>query len=271
VSHISHWELSNWNTCPFYHKLMHIDKLSAFKDNEYFAFGRAVHNTCERLFEDRKHSLTSDDESAERLYPKQTPEFFEEDFLKELKEAKKTKNPLDKELVFSLREQGKKVVPLVMEATVEQFGEFEIISAEEKLFEPIHDLDFPYDFKGRLDLVLKTSDGKYHIIDWKTCSWGWDARKKSDRMTTYQLTYYKHYFAQKHNIDPEDIETYFALIKRTAKQNNVEFVRITSGEKKTENAIGFLTNALWNVKNKNYIKNKLSCGRCDFSKTKHCP
>ena len=29
---------------------------------------------------------------------------------------------------------------------------------------------------------------KYHI-DWKTCSWGWDSRKKSDKMIT-TLTLY---------------------------------------------------------------------------------
>ena len=32
-------------------------------------------------------------------------------------------------------------------------------------------------FKGFIDLVVKTPDGKYHIIDWKTCSWGWDAQR----------------------------------------------------------------------------------------------
>ena len=62
-----------------------------------------------------------------------------------------------------------------------------------------------YNFKGYIDLVLKTKDGKYHIIDWKSCSWGWDARRKADIMTTYQLTLYKHYFAIKHNIKPENI------------------------------------------------------------------
>ena len=59
MPHISHWELNNWNTCPFYHKLMHIDKIDKFTDNEYFAFGRAVHNTCEKLFQDKKFSSLS--------------------------------------------------------------------------------------------------------------------------------------------------------------------------------------------------------------------
>ncbi len=57
------------------------------------------------------------------------------------------------------------------------------------------------DFKGFIDLVIKTPDGKYHVIDWKTCSWGWDMKKKTDKMMAYQLSFYKNYFAKKHNID----------------------------------------------------------------------
>jgi hypothetical protein len=89
-------------------------------------------------------------------------------------------------------------------------------------------------------------------------------------MVTYQLTLYKHYFAKKYDINPDDIETHFALLKRTAKKDNVEFFRVTSGEKKTENALNFLQKALYNISNKNYLKNRLSCNRCEFYKTKHC-
>ena len=127
-----------------------------------------------------------------------------------------------------------------------------------------------YKFKGYVDLVLKTGDGKYHVIDWKTCSWGWNYKKKNDKMITYQLTYYKHFFAKKYDIDPKKIETHFALLKRTAKKDKVEIFKVTSGEKKTENALNFLEKAIYNIINKNYLKNRLSCGRCEFYKTKHC-
>ena len=121
-----------------------------------------------------------------------------------------------------------------------------------KRYEKIN--DFSLDnllFKGYIDLVIKTEDGKYHVIDWKTCSWGWDREKKNSKLITYQLTLYKKFFCQKHNIDPKMVETHFALLKRTAKKDNVEFFRVTSG--------------------KFYIKNRLSCKGCDFYKTKLCP
>ncbi len=76
------------------------------------------------------------------------------------------------------------------------------------------------------------------------------------------------------NIDPKDVETHFALLKRTAKKNHVEFFRVTSGPRKTDNALKLLNTALYNIKNKRYIKNKLSCTGgygCKFYKTEHCP
>ena len=137
--------------------------------------------------------------------------------------------------------------------------------------EPIHEFDaVKYNFKGFIDVVLKTPDGKYHVIDWKTCSWGWDMRKKSDPILSYQLTLYKRFFAQKHNVEFKDVETHFALLKRTAKKNNVEIFRVTSGPKKMKNALNLMTKALYNITKKNYLKNRLSCKQCDFYQTQHC-
>jgi len=92
-------------------------------------------------------------------------------------------------------------------------------------------------------------------------------------MTTYQLTLYKYYFAKKHNIELSNIETHFALLKRTAKKNKVEIFRVTSGKKKTENAINLLRKAIYNIKHENRIKNRLSCTQgygCEFYKTEYC-
>ena len=90
-------------------------------------------------------------------------------------------------------------------------------------------------------------------------------------MTTYQLTLYKHFFAQKMGVDPKDIETHFALLKRTAKKNKVEFFRVTSGPRKTQNALKMLNKALHNIKKQRYIKNRLSCRNCNFRHTEQCP
>ena len=144
------------------------------------------------------------------------------------------------------------------------------LSTEEQLMVPLEEVE-GYKFKGFVDLVIKTPDGKYHIIDWKSCSWGWNSQKRSEPMVTYQLTLYKNYYAKKHNIDPKNIETHFALLKRTAKKGNVELFRVTSGPKKTENALNLLLKAVYNISRKRFIKNRLACAKCEFYKTEHCP
>ena len=118
--------------------------------------------------------------------------------------------------------------------------------------------------------MIKTKDGKYHIIDWKSCSWGWDARKKNDKILAYQLVLYKKYFSDKHGIPLSDIETHFGLLKRTAKKNSVEIFAVSSGKKRIENSLNLLSKAAINIDKKVFMKNRLSCKYCEFYKTEHC-
>ena len=256
MAHISFSELKDWVHCAFYHKLTRVDKIDGFTGNEYTAFGSAIHSVCEK---------------------KLLNEQVEDDFF--VKELKKNISELDedheinKKLVLDMIGQGKRIIPEIQSALDNYFEEFEVMAVEMPLFEPIKDED-DYQFKGFIDAVIATPDGKIHIFDWKTCSWGWDAKKRSDKMITYQLTLYKKFFCQKMNVDPKDVETHFALLKRTASKNRVEFFRVTSGPRKTENALKLLNKALYNIKNKRYIKNRLSCTGgygCKFFNTEHCP
>ena len=73
------------------------------------------------------------------------------------------------------------------------------------------------------------------------------------------------------NVDLSDIETHFGLLKRTAKKDKVELFRVTSGNKKQQNAMTLLKKAIYNIKQKNYIKDKRSCAKCEFYRTEHCP
>tara|TARA_Y100001938_G_scaffold142545_1_gene214006 strand:- start:14194 stop:14964 length:771 start_codon:yes stop_codon:yes gene_type:complete len=256
LAHISYSELKDWVFCAFYHKLTRVDKIEGFKGNAFTAFGTAIHNVCEK-------KLLQEDVGDE---------FFIKEFEKCIEELDDDVE-VDDRLVQDMRQQGKQIIPEIEGALDQYFEEYEVLAVEMPLYEPIDGHD-DYMFKGYIDAVVKTPDNKVHIFDWKTCSWGWDARRRSDKMTTYQLTLYKHFFAKKMEVDPKDIETHFALLKRTAKKNRVEFFRVTSGPQKTKNALKSLNTALYNIKKKRYIKNKLSCTSgygCKFYKTEHCP
>ena len=244
-----------WAECSYKHKLVYLDKIKEFKGNEYTAFGTAIHTVCENL-------LLNENIAKEEIFTKE----FENEL---------TRLPVDYEInekmIKDMEVQGREILPHVLPGVEDYFGEYEVVNTEEDLYE-ITDLlkDAEYNFKGFIDLVLKTSDGKYHIIDWKSCSWGWNLEKRTDKLITYQLTLYKHFYAKKYNIDPKNIETHFALLKRTAKKGRVELFRVTSGPKKTQNALDLLKKALTNINRKRHIKNRLSCARCEFYNTQHC-
>ena len=254
MPHISYSELKDWVFCAFYHKLTRIEKLKGFKGNEYTAFGTAVHNVCEKklLKENIDFGVHFTDSFADCI-SKLPPDVA-----------------INNGLVEDMVGQGLGLLPEIEGALDDYFGDYEVLAVEMQLYEPIK-TEEEYVFKGYIDAVVATPDKKVHIFDWKTCSWGWDAKRRSDKMTTYQLTLYKHFFAQKMGVDPKDIETHFALLKRTAKKNKVEFFRVTSGPRKTDNALKMLNTALHNIKKERYIKNRMSCRNCNFRHTEQCP
>ncbi len=261
MSHISFSELKAWATCAYYHKLLYIDRKGLFKGNEYTAFGKALHDVAEHSANCLKDNKDSGD----------LPLLFKTNFLDQLLSLKEKDVELNKDLIQSMKDQGAFIADKIIPALEDYFEDYEIISAEYKLFEPIEEYSNKvYSFKGFIDLVVKTADGKHHIIDWKTCSWGWDARKRSDPLLTYQLTLYKKYYSQKFDLDPRSVETHFALLKRTAKKEHVEFFRVTSGPKKTQNAFNLMKKALYNIDKKLYVKNRTACSNCEFYKTEHC-
>tara|TARA_Y100000310_G_scaffold341616_1_gene441350 strand:- start:7508 stop:8272 length:765 start_codon:yes stop_codon:yes gene_type:complete len=253
MSHISYSALKKWDFCPFYHKLTYLDKVNLFKGNHYTAFGSAIHYVCEHLTSDKNIDYKT---------------LFLESFNKELEKI--IVDPSDLRMVEEMKEQGVELASLVVDALDSQFPGWKIISCEEQLLETIEQINPSCEFKGFIDLVVQTPDGKYHIIDWKSCSWGWNIEKKTDRIITYQLTYYKQFFMKKHNIDPKCIETYFGLLKRTAKKNKIEIFRVSSGEKKIKNALNILHKAVYNIHNNNHPKNRLNCYKCEFNQTSHC-
>ena len=255
MPHISFSALKNWDFCPYYHKLTYLDRVKLFKGNVYTAFGSALHTACEKL-------LLKEDIDHKKV--------FSEAFVEEINKIT-IETDKERKMMEDMKPQGIELAALILESLEVKFPGYKVVSAEEEIFEKVEDIEMDYDFKGFLDLVIQTPDGKYHIIDWKSCSWGWDIRRKTDKMVTYQLTYYKNFFCSKHNIDPQMAETYFGLLKRTAKKNRVEIFRVSSGQKKTNNSLKVLNKAVYNIHHKNHPKNRLSCNKCEFYKTEWCP
>ena len=255
MPHISYSALKNWDFCPFYHKLTYVDRIKLFKGNVYTAFGTALHLTCEKL-------TLNEGVDYQKI--------FKQSFKDELSKLNNIPEG-DASLIRDMKNQGLELASLILDALKINFPGYKVVSAEEKIFEPIIGAVGEYDYKGFLDLVIKTPDGKYHIIDWKSCSWGWNFQRKTDRITTYQLTYYKNFFCSKYNIEPKNVETYFGLLKRTATKDKIEMFRVSSGPKKIKNSLNILHQAVYNIHNNNHPKNRLNCAKCEFQRTPYCP
>ena len=252
--HISYSELKTWNDCPYKRKLIYGDKVQLFTGNLYTIFGTAIHAACEKGF-------------TEGLDAEQRKELFLKTFEQEITKINLDEQSLKTGSVEEFKQQG---LSLAEEATVEAkkyFDGWEVFSAEELLYQPT--VKENYNFKGYVDLILKKGE-QYALIDWKTCSWGWDAQKKSDKMTVYQLSLYKEFFSKKYNVNLKNIETFFILLKRTAKKNKVEVVPVTNGQKRIDNSVKLLTDAITNIQKGMVIKNRLSCEYCEFKKTEYC-
>ena len=247
-----------------------------FQGNIYTAFGKALHTLCEETL-----TKTEQYRSQEKITT-----LLKEQFVKELKalpadEQQRAANDFDLPLWMS---HGIEIIPDLYRSLVEKFGklgeDWHVLAAEEFLYEPIAEFqDAEKKFKGFIDLVVHSKkDEKVHLIDWKTCSWGWRREKKNDKIMAYQLVMYKHFYAQKYDVNPQDIDCHFVLLKRTANPGKkVEFVRVTAAKKRTTDALKSLTTALYNINNQRYIKNRNSCtkcphrpGVCEFYQTKHC-
>jgi len=257
--HVSFSSLKDWKSCSYKLKIYKIDGIRSFLGNEHTTFGNAMHDVAE---------MKLNEKSPESAWE----EYFERRFINYITEAKKNGadvKSFDEKLIKEMRAQGKELIPLIVPALKEYFGEYTVIGTEIEIKGEIPNVA-DISFLGFIDLVVATPDGKVHIVDYKTCSWGWDARRKAEPMVTYQLTLYKYFFAKMAELDPKDIETHFVLLKRVGKKNRVEPFRVTSGPKKTTNALELLTSAATSLSKKFFIKNKTACDRCPFYRTEHC-
>lgn len=259
MAHISYSALKDWYECPYKFKLKWIDRISQFHGNEYTTMGNAIHTVLEYQVKGIKPDNFTSWEN-----------FFDNEFLNNIKKSYESgAKKFDKKLVMEMREQGKRLIPFVLPELKKRFGKFQIFETELKLMEPIVDYEkAKFDFKGFIDLVIE-KDGKLHVIDWKVMSF-WDARKRSDKMILYQLVLYKYFLAQKLKIDLNDIEVHFALLKRTSKKNQIEFMDVTSGSVRVKNAVKMLTEAVHSYNVNFFKKNRIKCKTCEFRRTKYC-
>ena len=120
--HVSYSEIKLWNECSHKHKLQYIDKIDGFKGNLHTAFGTAIHSVCER-------GLLDGNLDRE--------ECFVNAFTEELNSLKNKEVEIDEVLLEQMLGQYEPIITHFEEELYDYFGDFELISTEEKLYEDI--------------------------------------------------------------------------------------------------------------------------------------
>lgn len=254
-------------------------------------FGTAVHETIE-LLKTRRVVPGLDVEVALKLF---------EDKLKYLFGLNSKKYRLQ-DLEFDEKKYSNVLEPLLSagENIVRRLDECneirnsEVVYNEFSLYEKIDRTDeLDVKFKGFIDLVVKTKDKRgntiLYVCDFKTCSFGWDADKRSDRSLHFQLLLYKHFLCKKFGLDPKLVRTAFVLLKKRpplVKKGSpetvcpVEWFPISAGPVAVQRAVDHLNTTLTTMselsKTDGLRKKREACVSdfgdvCPHYDTKHCP
>lgn len=272
--HVSYSEWMLWRQCQQRWKLDFVDGHRSKVVGVHMDFGTVIHGTIERLRCRRPDpALTIDDHvrsfrsSFEALYNEHRPLY---------------RDPVPT-MEFFL-EAGETILRRFHECR--ELAEAEVVYNEHELFEPIDRSDVSLNFKGFIDMVIKTKDARgktiLYVCDFKTCSWGWGRDKRQDKDLHFQILLYKHFLCKKFDLDPKLVRTAFVLLKKRPRKDDspVEFLPISAGPVSVQRAldeldadIGSMNRA---VTTGTFVKNRNACindfgERCPHSGTDRCP
>lgn len=272
--HVSYSEVRGWKECPYRHKLQHIDKISKDEPSQYLSYGTAVHNGIENFL--LTGEMKIDDVLDEIKQEWEKHKFDGSDFILLQEEHRKSNGWKPKEHVYidewyGYARESLERLPVFLK---EQFGEYEVVSAEEQLYEYFPDANIF--FKGFIDAIIKTKvRGKdvYYVLDWKTAGdKGWYRSKREDILTWAQIALYKKFWREKRGLSTKDVRCGFVLLKRGAKgEKSCELVKVSVGPKAEEKSISILRSMVKAVRRGLFLKNRNSCLFCEFKNTSYCP
>lgn len=269
--HISFSEVRIWKECSWKHKLMYIDAVAETESSVYLSYGTILHEALEHYVLTRE--MKSDDAVKKIEDEWETQGFDGSEYIERCTNSAKSQGwTYRHNTVDSWTSWTKNSLNDIKVFLDETYPGWEIVSAEEALYENLED-DFY--FKGFIDCIIKYKKGKkdkYVIIDWKTASpRGWNRDKKTDIKTTAQLILYKHFWSKKNNIPLRDIACNFVLLKRGAKPGkSCALVEVSAGEKSIEKSLKMVRNMIASVRRGMTLKNRESCKFCPFKGTENC-
>lgn len=263
------------NGCQWRWKLDVVDGHRSVNYGVYMDFGTCVHNAIEK-YKTRKDALTLD----------ATKELFESKFRELFGKNKDKYRAKEKDLdVEDFIVAGKRILDHLDRC--DELRESEVVYNEHLLQLPIERSDsIQMNFKGYIDMVIKTKDkrGKtiLYVVDFKTCSWGWDGKKRQDAELHHQLFLYKHFLCKKFDLDPKMVRAAFCLLKRRPAKDvdAVEFFPVSAGPVSVQKTLDAMNSDITDMESRlregTLKKNRKACvndfgDTCPYYKTDLCP
>jgi len=242
----------------------------------HFDFGTSIHEAIE-IHRARKNSV--DLRTALEHFKKKFDGMFDTNF----KNYGSDKDKEEERTFF--QSAGKNILENLHKC--QELAEATVVYNEHELILPIDRTDgTTVNFKGFIDMVIKTKSktGKdiIYIIDFKSCSWGWDQGKKQDEDVHAQLLLYKHFFCKKFDLEPTCVRCAFVLLKKKPAKGApvVEFFPVSAGPVAVQRALNNLNSDLTSIdermRMKDFIKNRNMCidkynNTCPYYNSTHCP
>ena len=272
--HVSYSEIRNWKECPWRHKLIYIDKLAVDEPSPYLSYGTAIHSAIEDFL---LTGIMKPEIATEEIKKEWEKHGFDSKEWIEAQAAHRASEgwrPKPHDYLQSWLDWANNCLADLPVFLDSEFDSWEVVSAEEQLYEFVEDYDIF--FKGFIDALLKVQiKGKeyYYVLDWKTAGdKGWFASKKRDILTWAQIALYKSFWMRKNNLDTKQVKCGFVLLKRGAKpKSTCELVKVSVGPKAEEKALAILRRMVKSVRRGLYLKNRDACRFCEFKKTPACP
>lgn len=282
---ISYSQLSLFMKCQHAWKLEYINKIRPVKPSIHLIFGTAMHKTIQDYVQELYDHTTKDANNLD--LNKKLSTYLREEYAR-VKAENNNEDFSTKFELTSFYEDGVAILDFIKKKRQDYFSRKNVILVGIEL--PIFietDCNQSVLIFGFLDLVLFDKlDNKFHIKDFKTSTKGWGTYQKNDQSKIAQLLLYKKYMSKQYNININDIDVEYIILKRKLYEN-VEFPqkRIqkfapASGKpsvNKIEKELSEFINKSFNADgtynlNSNYEKSltNSACKFCIFKGTEHC-
>jgi len=256
--HISYSEWGGWLECPYKWFRDHLEGRRSEVFSIYMEFGKSVHWALE-TFKDPDVKDPNKWSTVDKICTE-----FEEQFRKNYKKVRdKDKREFSDKDIDDFVLAGIKIIRNIDSCS--ELANAKVLFVEYPLMIKIDRTDdVDMKFKGYIDIVIRSIDkrGKQivWIVDYKTCSWGWNQNKRRDEHLMSQLRLYKHFFSKEFNLDPKQVRCAFILLKRICKTDDItEWAPVSAGPKTTMRAVKKLNESITGMQTGNYEKNRNAC------------